>query len=288
LSTSYSETSSYLDCKRRHHYSYIEQLERITESAALSDGKIGHTILEKYYTARMQGLDHEMAEKLARHAYEQSGYTFDPTGKRADLEQMIFDYYLPNEPYLSNGFEVLAVEKEFVLRWDDADEGYKFIVDLILRSPTGQIVIVDHKFTGRFTQPDMLQLLPQVPLYIGAIRAMGMPADYGEYNEINMTKVAKKRTVPEAMKRSSIMPTNARIVETFRQQVEVAREIETRKTLTVAEASSTAWRSIDKIKCGMCSFQSICIGELAGSNTELIRRTDYKKREKKVFVEEIA
>lgn len=281
--TSYSETSAYLDCRRRHHYSYIEGLERIQESDALVDGKQGHEILATYYQNRLRGNTHDFAVQQARYAFIESKYKFNPEGKRADLEEMLFDYYFPNEPYVSQGYQVLAVEKEFVLRWDDADEGYKFIVDLILRDNFGRILIVDHKLTGKFTMPDMALLLPQIPLYIGGIRASGYPADYGEYNEINMNRVQKKRPVGEALRRLPFEVSNERILETFRQQVEVSREIAVRKQMTVAESSATAYRSIDKIKCGMCSFRSLCVGELAGSNTELIRRTDYRPRTKKVF-----
>lgn len=276
--TSYTETSTYLDCRRRHHYSYIELLEPVTKSIALEDGTIGHSVLEAYYRNRMEGLTHAQAEFQAKEVFDASDYKFDPNGKRADLEKMLFEYYFPNEPYLSAGYTVLAVEREFVLTWDGDDEPYKFVIDLILRDPYGRIVIVDHKFTGKFTQSDMTQLLPQVPLYIAGIRAQGLPADYGEYNEINMTKVVKKRAVSEALHRVSIVPTNERILETFRQQVEVSREVSKRKKMTVAESSQTAYRSVDKIKCGMCSFQSICVGELAGSNTQLIRKTDYQPR----------
>jgi hypothetical protein len=48
-SVSYSETSSYLLCKRKWEYGYGRSLKRVTESKSLMLGSAGHRVLEAFY-----------------------------------------------------------------------------------------------------------------------------------------------------------------------------------------------------------------------------------------------
>lgn len=300
--TSFSEVSSYVLCKRRHFYGYSRQLERIETSDSLTEGKMIHSILETFYRAVLEGVDFEDAVELAYSAFILSGYQWDKDKKRADVGRMLFDFYFPNEPFVRQGYRVLAVEKEFLLEWDsETEDRLPFVIDLILRDPQGRIAIVDHKSAYDFIDDDATALQPQVPLYMAALRALGYPADYGLYNQIRTRPIVGKKTaenpdgegptLEQAMKVTHIRPTTDRLVQTFQEQVGMAREINERKRHTLSDQSETAWRVANKMVCNTCAFKELCIGELNGSNTDLIERTYYKARERRSFTlitEEVA
>lgn len=293
--TSYSEVSSYISCRRKHYYNYTLNLERIESSDALSEGKIGHSVLEAFYRfilASDNQHDAMVYGDAAQHAYDvlaESGYKFDPDGKRADLGQLLEIYFTEREPFVRNGWTVLAVEREFDLKWGDAvGESYKFVIDLIARDPDGAVVIIDHKFTGMFDDGELVDLKAQIPLYIGALRGLGLPADYGIYNQLMTKRVIGKRTAeapngtgptPEQAHRlQHDRPSPERIVRTFQEQVGLTREVIVRRMMSVEQADATAYRVGNIMVCRGCSFKQICSAELMGARSDLVLRTQYKTK----------
>lgn len=295
-SVSHSEVDSYLLCRRKHYYGYGLSLERVKTSASLATGTAGHSILETFYKTVLDHGETVEAQKQAFQAgldaafkeYEQLRSTggYEDAPNRARLEDILFheEYgYFANEFLINKGWRIMAVEKEFNLLYDeDTEATYPFVVDMIVQDPDGAYVVVDHKFVYDFYTPEQTDLQPQIPKYIGALRALGHDIGYGAYN---MFRTRKLKT-PTAEANNYFMmlkPNNDRIVQTFMEQLGVAAEIQTLKELNIEEQNKRAYRTANKMVCQSCSFRDICSTELVGGNVELMKKTEYKIRERRAF-----
>lgn len=218
-SVSHSEVESYLLCRRKHYYGYTLSLRRVRESMSLSMGSLGHKLLEVFYSHILTNteLDNQdvpdvwLAAVLeARIAYEQEVKDgFEQPDNRGDIWET-FLTYVENEWLIRDGWTILAVEKRFSLEYDPNEQlRYPFVVDLIARDPKGKIVVIDHKFVYDFYSYEDTQLQPQIPKYIGALRALGFKVDYGAYNMFRTRKVSG----PKMLKPELVEVVTAAIVE---------------------------------------------------------------------------
>ena len=295
-SVSHSEVDSYLLCRRKHYYGYGLSLERVSKSQALATGTAGHKVLEVFYqhlldladTAEGQLERFDLGLEKAKEEYQSilaSGY--EEASNRASLYDTLFHEewgYFANEFLVRNGWVILATEQEFSLVYDEeTDSRYPFVVDMIVKDPEGNYVVIDHKFVYDFYTPGQTDLQPQIPKYIGALRALDYEIVYGAYN---MVRTRKLKT-PEASSMSYFMilkPTVDRVLNTFMEQLGVAAEIQALKELPIEQQGRRAYRTANKMVCQSCSFKDICSTELNGGNTELMLKTEYKIRERKQFV----
>jgi hypothetical protein len=294
-SVSHSEVDSYLLCRRKHYYGYGLSLERVSTSHSLAMGTAGHKILEAFYNhilaagelPQEQKAAFDTALDVAKETYAEvvkEGYE-DATNK-APLEDMLFHPewgYFANEFMVNNGWRILAVEQEFNLLYDEETESrYPFVVDMVVQDPEGRYVVIDHKFVYDFYTAEQTDLQPQIPKYIGALRAMNYPVEYGSYNMIRTRKL--KAPTTDSMQYFMILkPNTDRVLNTFMEQLGVAAEIQQLKELPIEEQSKRAYRTANKMVCQSCSFRDICSTELMGGNTELMLKTEYKIRERRVI-----
>ena len=294
-SVSHSEVDSYLLCRRKHYYGYGLSLERINTSNSLATGTAGHRVLEAFYahllslsdTAQGQKENFQLAYERAQTVYRQiidEGY--EDANNRAILYDMLFHPewgYFANEFMVQNGWRILAVEAEFSLIYDtETDSKYPFVVDLLVQDPEGRYVVIDHKFVYDFYTPEQTDLQPQIPKYIGALRAMNYEVVYGAYNMVRTRKL--KTPTPESMTYFMILkPNTDRVLNTFMEQLGVAAEIQAVKELPLEDQNKRAYRTANKMVCQSCSFRDICSTELIGGNTELMLKTEYKIRERRVI-----
>jgi CRISPR/Cas system-associated exonuclease Cas4 (RecB family) len=340
-SVSHSEVDGYLLCRRKWYYGYGLSLQRVTTSSSLATGTAIHSILDTFYstilaagnTIPLQQAAIGDAIKAAKVKLDEIMVDFEQDEKRGTLEDIFFKWYLPNEPFVSNGWRVLASEKKFNLQYDENEAGdpltYPFVIDLIVRDPEGKTVVVDHKAVWDFYTDADAELQPQIPKYIAGLRALNFKVDYGMYNMLRtrairgakMLKVQlvdaikAKMTEPDDLdpkisvagleemaatlgievytgpgldqmlltKRLDI-PT-PRIVQTFKEQIAVAREIQALKTLPIEEQDARAYRTANKMVCNSCSFRDLCTTELMGNNTKLMIATEFSVRERIAFTE---
>jgi hypothetical protein len=286
-SVSHSEVDSYLLCRRKHYYGYGLSLERISTSHSLATGTAGHRILEAFYKAILEKHTWDEALSTAQTEYElivDEGY--ENVSNRADLHDMLFHEewgYFANEYMVRNGWTVLAVEQEFSLIYDEETQAsYPFVVDMIMRDSDGKYVVIDHKFVYDFYTPSQTDLQPQIPKYIGALRAMNHEIAYGAYNMIRTRKL--KTPEPDNMSYFMILkPNTDRVLNTFMEQLGVAAEIQQLKQLSLEEQNKRAYRTANKMVCQSCSFKEICSTELMGGNTQLMLKTEYKIRERRAI-----
>lgn len=294
-SVSHSEVDSYLLCRRKHYYGYGLSLERVQQSNSLATGTTGHKVLEVFYGTLLNISDKAEEQKSnflwgveqAREAFDElvkEGY--EDGNNRAKLEEILFNPewgYFANEFLVNNGWRILAVEAEFNLMYDeDTEASYPFVVDLVVQDPEGRYVVIDHKFVYDFYTPEQTDLQPQIPKYIGALRALGHEVEYGAYNMLRTRKL--KEPTADSMSYFMILkPNNDRIVNTFMEQMNVATEIQLLKGLELEEQDKRAYRTANKMVCQSCSFRDICSTELVGGNVELMKKTEYKIRERREF-----
>lgn len=304
---SHSEVEAHLLCRRKWFYGYGLSLQKVTTSTALATGTAGHAVLQAFYdylsdfsTAKDQRAHFNDGVLVARARYDElvvEGYE-DTDPRRNTLEDMLFKWYFPNEPLVKEGWQILSSEEEFVLEYDDTGDEplqYPFVVDVIAIDPAGKTVVVDHKFSYDFLSYEETELQPQIAKYIGALRALNHKVDYGAYNQIRTRRIVGTKskaapdgagpTLAQALDFMPIKPSSTRVQTVFLEQIGVSAEIQARKALPLDVLDRSSYRVANKMVCQSCSFKELCTAELTGGNAELVRRTEYKVRERKVFAE---
>lgn len=299
---SYSETQTRLSCKRKHYYSYTQSLQLSHRATGGMDlGSRGHEILETFYRTVLEAGTSRRAQKTAfstalmaaklKHA-EILASGFVGPDNRESLETIIFERYMPNEPFVKQGWLVQAVEYESRIDVDVEGETVStpFIIDLIVVSPHGKTVVVDHKFLYDFYQVEDTDTMPQIPLYMAGLRGKGFQVDYGMYSmlrtrTIKGTKSSPGATAEQSYRTIDIMANNTRVQRTYLDQVSTTIEILDLKKLSPEEADLKAARVGNKEVCKFCDFKTLCVSELTGGNTKLLLQSMYKQRERRVIEE---
>jgi CRISPR/Cas system-associated exonuclease Cas4 (RecB family) len=283
-SVSHSEVDSYLLCRRKHYYGYTKSLQRVQESAALAMGSAGHKVLEVFYKAILDGLSFDVALAAAKAEADELRQQVAIPANRANIFDTLFDLYFPNEPLVKEGWEILAVEKQFNLEYDPETQAqYPFVVDIIAKSPEGKVVVIDHKFVYDFYNYEASIMQPQIPKYVGALRALNYKIDHGAYNMIRTRKL-KESTAEGMLSWLDVKPEPARVQQVFKEQIAVSSDIMAIKALSPEMQDAHAYRVANKMVCQSCSFLDICRTELSGGNSKLMIETEYKIRERKEFV----
>lgn len=282
-SVSHSEVDSYLLCRRKHYYGYTLSLQRVQESAALAMGTAGHKVLEVFYNAILEGATFDNALAGAKSVSDELRKDVNVPANRANIFDVLFDFYFPNEPFVKEGYKILAVEKEFNLKYDEENDlSYPFVVDLIVESPDGKTIVVDHKFVYDFYNYEASIMQPQIPKYVGALRALNYKIDHGMYNMIRTRKL-KEPDFDSMCQRLDVKPEPERVRQVFTEQIAVASEIQKIKQHTPEQQADGAYRVANKMVCQSCSFLDVCRTELSGGNVKLMIQTEYKIRERKEF-----
>lgn len=277
---SHSEVESLLLCERKWYYGYGLGVQRIKTSDALLRGQLGHKMLEVYYNVIMNRGSYAEALDAARTflfgAMDGSNSTL--ITELTNILNMLDEL----KPF--NGYKILAVEKEFVLEIQPG-LSYPFVIDMIVKDSQGKVVVVDHKFTYDFYSPYDMALLPQIPKYIAALRALKFDVDYGMYHFLRYRKI-KEPTPNQIIQTVNQFPNETRILRTFEEQLMATQRVLITKSMTTQEQSANCLRAANKMLCGKCSFNAICSAELSNTSPQLILQSEYKERERRVFEEE--
>lgn len=283
-SVSHSEVDSYLLCRRKHYYGYTKSLQRVKESSSLAMGVAGHKVMEVFYTAILNKSSFDEALKLATETCNELRKEVAIPSNRENIFDTLLNIYFPNEPLVKEGWEILAVEKQFNLEYDPENQSqYPFVVDLIAKSPEGKVVVIDHKFVYDFYNYEASIMQPQIPKYVGALRALNYKIDHGAYNMIRTRKM-KESTAENMIQWLDVKPEPERVRQVFVEQIAVATEIQRIKELPEEQQDAGAYRVANKMVCQSCSFLDLCRTELTGGNSKLMIETEYTIRERKEFV----
>lgn len=278
INVSYSKAQAFRTCKFKFQQAHIEQhpqgnkpgLMAKQKSKALARGTHGHAILERFL----------------RRVKAELTFPYDPIkckefigeavawgiGEDAALSMEINTQCLHfgTNVFPKLGWEILEIEKEYRIPVGyDAGTGIKKVVpmtiDLIVRIG-GQIVVVDHKFSADAYKEARIKIEPQIPIYIGVLRAMGIPAKYGIYN---FMRTRKMNNVEDQVVQALCKPNDIRIKRSFQEHLETANQIvEYTKTLPLAVRNPNN-------NCDYCDFARICAAELSGEDTTLMKEVDF-------------
>lgn len=317
IQISHSRVESFLSCERKDYYGYHLGLKRKKEGIALGLGNAVHSCTEALY-AKL--LSHGSKASVQRKHWEQGvaamwarfhelvaeGWV-DEDPKRWSLEE-ILTHYVENESLVQAGYAILAVEKEFHVRWSE-ESSILFRVDLIVRDPGGRQLVVDTKTVWDFYSETEMRLLPQLAKYAGMLRFLGHRIEGGAYNMIRSRRVAGGKkllkaemiaqleavgglttgTVAELEARlaargipvqapptkdqlyqlAQVPLSSERIRRALEEQFGAASRILDRMKLTAEQYDQQALRSVSRMNCKSCSFRLICEPELNGEDTRL-------------------
>lgn len=194
---SHSRVESYLSCRRKDWYGYQYPTEegrgirRQETSDSLALGTAFHRIAAVYYQAIMDGAERNVAvfkaqgehEKIIEEGFEDRG------GNYATLDE-VMQRWIENERF-SEDYEILGVEMEFNLGLEEGE--FPFVVDLLIRDRRGLIYAVDHKTGYYLYTPEQVELMPQLPKYVGALRALGYNVAGGIYQVVRTQKISGEK-----------------------------------------------------------------------------------------------
>lgn len=281
---SHSEVDSYLLCPQRHFYAFGDSthgqmagLEPLTFSDALYRGIAGHAGLEAYYKALLEDGSFEEANEACLNSIRMFATRPNPKFDiLTDLTQRILPrFFVVAKEMFKEGWRPVAVEKEFRLELplDGVTYVYPFKPDAIMKDPRGNFWVWDHKFVYNFYSPAEVKLLPQIPKYIGALRALDYPIKGGIYNFLRHREV---KDLSKHVRQEEFVPSDARVVNAFRQQIKIMEKIGDLKRGTIEAWYEKNTRVLNGMVCKSCSFKHLCAADLDGQDTTLMRKIEFQ------------
>jgi len=268
-----SEVSTWLLCRRKYYYNFDLNLVPVNRSESLSRGILGHDVLAAYYKVLSVGGLHEQAVAEARKLLMAAMDAFSME-LCLELDGILKNYWDHYKGTDLQKYEILKVEDMYQLPIN-SDFEYVFRFDLYLKErTTGKCVLMDHKFVYDFWNADKLALNPQFPKYVGAMRANGLQVDECILNQIRYRKI-KEPTEDQLWRRSVVLPSNAKIRFSLKEQILASKEIAAHKFLPVEVRSDHALGVRNPLVCKYCEFKELCASEYDGGDTTYMIQNEY-------------
>lgn len=271
VTVSHSEVNSIVVCERQHYYAYGEKIAAKKKSAALERGITGHELMQTFFESfkRTGSFTSSLTDVTAEAADRMNP---DNIPKIAYLISTITSFLLTHRERIEK-WTLLHIEETFKL-----DLGYfiyAFTPDLIIKE-NGVIVVLDWKFVYDFYDDTMVDLSPQLPRYIGALRALDIPVARGLYAFLRYRNV-KDEGEGNRFKLQDIAPTNTRINNSFTDLTLSVKPVAAKKEMSLADWSLSTRRAGNQTVCKSCDFKTLCVAELNGSDGKLIRHTQFER-----------
>lgn len=244
---SHSEVDTLNQCEYKHYYAHELKLESKSHSANLALGNTGHKFMETFLKAIHAGADNEEAQLKAINAIG---------GMDRYIEATALGMKWIAEAWPKLDWKIVAVEVEYRVAVSETLV-YPFKADAVVETK-GKLAVVDHKFLYDMYPQEVIDILPQLPRYIAGLRNNGIPADMGIYNMLR----TRKTNIDVLVQRETI-PSNNRVIQSFREQLEGMRRIE--------EGIKFPMRTANKINCANCQFRDLCTADLNGEDTSLMK-----------------
>lgn len=201
---SYSQVKTWKRCRQKWYYNYVRGLKPKERVRKIDLGNYGHALLEAYYRGE------DIQEASEAYWMEQTKDMFqeqiDEYKEVREQAEALVERYIKHYQEKGEEFEVHAVEQHFKTTIP-TPAGYKSktdlqgILDLVVEDSTGEIWLVDHKFTSidLVKYEENLVLDEQANYYLWALADM-----LGNHNAVsgiifNLVR-AKLPTVPKVLK----------------------------------------------------------------------------------------
>jgi hypothetical protein len=250
---SHSTGEAFQACEKKYELAHVENIAPKNMPHQLALGIYGHGVFQKFFEVIKDTNDAQLAQVTAlRHAY-QDIFHFDKIGNELIYW---FDNIWP-----TLGWKIIEVEKTFYLKLNETTE-FPFTVDLIIEL-NGQLFIVDHKFTADAYDEPLLLVYPQLPKYMGALRAKGYAIKGALYNIIrtrSMKDMEKKMVIQK------VPINNERIKNSFKIHLNTIDKI---KNHTGEYVRNVGYG------CKFCSFVDLCGLEMNGQDSTALKANDF-------------
>lgn len=260
-----SEVIAWLSCRQLYYFAFFLNLAPKETPKALSRGTLGHSYMERYIEARLQGASHERSLQHADTVFA------DAMREGISIEVVMETKFLC-ERYMArtNGWpewELLGTEERLDLRVTDTII-LPIRYDLMVRDRTsGRVLVGDFKFTYDFWTPSDHNLNPQMPKYIAVMQANGIPVHGGFLEEIRTRKLGAEKAGDNknTHRRTFYFPSNERRRSALKQHIAASFEIIDYWSVNDDEREAKTIPLLSKHgACKFCSFAELCNSKLDG------------------------
>jgi hypothetical protein len=268
-------------CDAQHGYMYTEELEPIIYPLHIRRGIAGHKVLETYYLARQQGLDHASAVQEAMATLigiigQADPEDIDEQHMLGHLSWLLIEYF---KFYEDDKFKVISVETAYSAPFNGIYQiSFGMILDVVVEMTTGAFRgyynIMDHKFVNNFLSPDDLRLNAQQPKYHKVAQLNGMPVKDAIFNQIRYRKM-KYPSGTDLFRRSPLLSNSTAIGTVWKEAQQTAVDIYEEET---GGRLPNRRRRQSYSNCKYCFFKDLCMAELNGQDTTVMRKAQYQKR----------
>lgn len=278
-----SEVDARLTCERKHLFSFIFERESKHKSRSLNIGIVGHEVLAIYYKALQAGLSRADAEQEAMKYLTKLFMAEEyPPDDLATVHILISRYIAQDT--LAGNVRILEVETDFYLPINN-DYWYAMRLDLLVEalvgSMRGKVLLVDHKFTYDFYSTDDLKLNPQMPKYVVAVRNAGYPVHEAYINQLRTrfpSHLIPKKGNEDLFSRMPVGITRERVKSALSHQMKMSERIIEFRKMPLELQIEESVPVLNKMICRNCPFKNACEMVEDGMSVERALGPEYKKR----------
>lgn len=266
---SYSEAKVFDTCEKQWTFTYGMGLYPVGDyvSDAVAIGRYGHTYLEVYFKALMQGMSKtEALDKILKVASED-------TSSNSLKGMLAAVKYAEARP--EDGKPIMVEQKIRVPVFENLE--FSFVPDLVWEYTSGpwkgMISVDDFKFVQRKWSEAAITMYRQVPLYLYFLQQHGYPnARKGVIWFINRDTGDYKRHV--------LNPSKEELIGFAREHSKTAQRILEFRTLPTHVVREVARRTSNTDACQKCFFVFPCKLELGGNDISKTLRSNYEEYKK--------
>lgn len=278
IKISYSKAQAFKSCEYKFWLAHVRKyaddsvkpgLMPNEKSPALRRGTHGHLMMEKFHNEVKDNVPFPydaskcteiMGNVIAWGIGENSEDT-------ATVMKQMMHYATNVFPY--KNWRILEVEREYRIAVGvDTTGKHKVVpitIDLVV-DINGVIVLIDHKFSADAYKDDRIDIEPQLPIYIGVLRALGVKASYGIYN---FMRTRDMKNVEEQVIQKPVRANDIRIQQSFRDHLYTIEKIIAFQKAMDENPNMVPARTPNN-NCDYCDFRRICKTALKGEDTTLM------------------
>jgi putative RecB family exonuclease len=249
---SVSSINDYTDCGLLYKLGRVDGYKPEFRADAMEFGSAIHMVLAEYYQQKMVGIDlsikeiQEIFEYHWRRLAEGNDSIQYAEGKSFETillegKELLTTFYYKRP---AESFEVIAIEEPFSFMIDGCSFPIIGAFDLIERDPSGTIIVVDNKTSGRAYSMDEVDRNFQLTVYQMAARSMGFSKEILlRFDCLIKTKNPKFEQYYTTRNDTDEIRARRRIIEVYKG---------ISKGVYIPNDSSSTW------KCKGCSFKKPC------------------------------
>jgi hypothetical protein len=266
----------------KSYLSYQERWQPETISAALSRGKLFHSVLEAHYSAKATTLDSGGVNQGVG-PWDVFNEAEDTAGDEWDVVKWMYEGYL--EHYgPDKQWEILAVEQrvEDWLRFPKSRRSsfkLKGFVDLLVRdhSAGGGLWIVDHKTCSELPKQKALDFDDQFGIYMWLLKRQGHDIRGVIYNACRTKKLKRDMSLDERFRREYTVRTDRELETMAGEALQTFRSAYGGHVRGAKGGDILPPRSPDPDRCGWrCPFSEPCLMSRKGRDIhELLTETGF-------------